>query len=275
MRIALSLFLCIASCFFQCALCGQCLAEGKMKYSKISDVPQEAWDKLAEKKIYFGHQSVGRNLLDGVQDVISQSKGIKLRIVETQTMPSDGGVIAHSLIGENTKPVSKIKDFVSVIDSSKENAPEVVALKFCYVDAHDQVNVKDLFATYKEEMEKMKSRHDNVQIVHFTMPLVAQELTWKIRLKLMAGKEPWELKDSIKRNQYNQLLLKNYTGKELIFDIARFEATAPDGSVATYSYKGEEFLLMQKQYTDDGGHLNITGRKFIAEQFLLFLINNV
>ena len=275
MRIALSLFLCIASCFLQYAMCGQCLAEGKMKYSKISDVPQEAWDKLAEKKIYFGHQSVGRNLLDGIQEVISPSKGIKLRIVETQTMPSDGGVFAHSLVGENSKPVSKIEDFVRVIDSSGENAPQVAALKFCYVDANDQVKVQDLIEKYKKDMENLKSRHANVRIVHFTMPLVAQDLTWKIRLKLMIGKEPWELKDSIKRNQYNHLLLKNYTGKELVFDIARFEATAPDGSVATYSYKGEEFLLMQKQYTDDGGHLNKIGRIIIAEQFLLFLINNI
>lgn len=275
MRIALSMFMCIASCFFQCTLCSPCLAEGKMKYHKISDVPQDAWDRLAEKKIYFGHQSVGGNLLDGVKEVISQSKGIKLRIVETQTMPSDGGVFAHSLVGENFKPVSKIEDFVRAIDSSVENAPQVAALKFCYVDANDQVNVADLFKKYKEEMEKVKSRHANVRIVHFTMPLVAQDLTWKIRLKLMVGKEPWELKDSIKRNQYNHLLLKYYTGKEPVFDIARFEATAPDGSVSTYSYQDQEYLLMQKQYTDDGGHLNKAGRKFIAEQFLLFLINNV
>lgn len=272
MRIAMLLSMCIVTCFF---LCAQSLAEAKMKYSKIRDVPQDAWDRLAEKKIYFGHQSVGRNLLDGVQEVISQSKGIKLRIVETQTMPSDGGVFAHSLVGENTKPVSKIEDFVRIIDSSSENAPEVAALKFCYVDAHDQVNVKDLFQKYKEGIEKIKSRHADVRIIHFTMPLFAQDLTWKVRLKLMAGKEPWELKDSIKRNQYNQLVLNNFTGKEPVFDIARFEATAPDGSLATYSYKGEEYLLLRKQYTDDGGHLNRTGRTFIAEQFLLFLINNI
>ena len=38
---------------------------------KFSDVPQTKWDSLSGKKIYFGHQSVGSNILDGLRIVLS------------------------------------------------------------------------------------------------------------------------------------------------------------------------------------------------------------
>ena len=31
----------------------------------IKDIPDSAWKKLSKKRIYFGHQSVGFNIIDG------------------------------------------------------------------------------------------------------------------------------------------------------------------------------------------------------------------
>ena len=40
----------------------------------IDNVPQEYWVKLAEKKIFFGHKSVGYNVIDGIEDILNEYK---------------------------------------------------------------------------------------------------------------------------------------------------------------------------------------------------------
>jgi hypothetical protein len=43
------------------------MEQKKVTYSSLKDIPDAAWEKLSKKKIYFGHQSVGFNIIDGVQ----------------------------------------------------------------------------------------------------------------------------------------------------------------------------------------------------------------
>ena len=106
------------------------------------------------------------------------------------------------------------------------------------------------------------------------MPLRTQAITWKIRLKLLLGQNVWEFEDNVKRNEYNRLLLAEYKGKEPVFDIARLEATAPNERLTRFQYHDDEYLAVNPEYSDDGGHLNKVGRKIIAENLLLFLVNN-
>jgi len=49
----------------------------KISLPSIDDVPKEYWAKLAEKKIFFGHKSVGYNIIDGIADVMSERDYIK------------------------------------------------------------------------------------------------------------------------------------------------------------------------------------------------------
>ena len=59
------------------------MSEKNISYDTIKDVPASIWEKLSQKKIYFGHQSVGFNIMDGVQDLMKEHPAIKLNIVET------------------------------------------------------------------------------------------------------------------------------------------------------------------------------------------------
>ena len=72
--------------------------------------------KLSAKRIYFGHQSVGFNIIDGIQDLLQTHTKTNLRIVET-TKASDFNepVLGHSTIGQNTDPGSKIDAFSKAI----------------------------------------------------------------------------------------------------------------------------------------------------------------
>jgi hypothetical protein len=268
--------LCIALFFVGYFFClnNFCFAGDKVNYVNINDVPPEAWRNLSQKKIYFGHQSVGFNMIDGIKELMRQYPGITLNFVETDDLARGGGIFAHSRIGKNRDPEGKLYDFVKIISQNSKSLPDVAILKFCYVDMHDRIDVSNLFAKYREAAEGLRKAYPKILLVHFTMPLRVQDVSWKARLKTALGREPGELKDAVKRNQFNSILLKEYEGREPVFDLARFEATAPDASVSSFQFKGGNFLAMQPQYTYDGGHLNQRGKMMIAERFLLFLVNN-
>jgi hypothetical protein len=245
----------------------------KQQYTSLADVPAAKWKALSEKEIFFGHQSVGYNIIDGIKEVIKEHPDIQLNIIETRKYDGKSGAFLHSKVGKNRKPDTKIKDFVNIIDQELGRTLDMAALKFCFVDAYDKIDEQHEFEKYKQAMAQLQQEHPGLTIIHFTMPLRTQPVSWKTKIKLLMGKEPWEFTDNMKRNQFNELLLKQYQGKEPVFDIAGYEATGQDGKKMTFTYKGKNYLAMRPEYSSDGGHLNKKGEQWIAEKLLLFLVN--
>lgn len=244
-------------------------------YKTLNEIPVNAWEKLAQKRIYFGHQSVGFDIMDGVLDIIQENSEIHLNIIETTDMVnSQNGIFAHSRVGENTDYVSKIRDFKKTIDEQIGYKPDMAFLKFCYVDVTGKTDIQAMFEQYKQEMNEIQKQHPDTTIIHFTIPLTIAKITWKTRLKIFFGKDDiWEYTDNLKRNQLNRLIKKEYQGKQPVFDLADIEATYPDGTKEIYTYKGDTYLALVPEYTYDGGHLNKIGQKRVAIQLLKFLIN--
>jgi len=259
--------------FCICMITTTIIAGEAMQYNTIEDVPAAKWQELSAKRIYFGHQSVGFNIIDGMQELMKKYPQIQLNIIETRHFNGSAGAFIHSRVGKNRKPETKINDFVNVVDQELGVVPDMAALKFCYVDAYDKVDVHDLFIKYKEAMDKLKQEHPNLTIIHFTMPLRTQSISWKTKAKLLLGKEPWEFTDNIKRNQFNELLRQQYQGKEPVFDLAGYEALGQDGEKMSFQYKEQTYLSMLPEYSTDGGHLNKKGEQWVAENFLLFLVS--
>ncbi len=251
------------------------MEQKKVSYGSLKDVPEAAWKKLSEKKIYFGHQSVGFNIMDGITDLMKDYPQIKLNLVETDKPANfNEGIFAHSRVGKNVDPKSKIDEFVRLIDQGIGKKADAATLKFCYVDIQAESDVENIFSEYSNSVDILRNKYPGMTIVHFTEPLTVVKTTWKTRLKKILGKKDiWEYADNIKRNQYNELLLKKYGGKEPILDIAEIESTFPDGKRVTFSLDGKIYYAMAREYTKDGGHLNEQGRKKVAEQLLLLLAN--
>jgi len=244
-------------------------------YKSFKDIPAQAWEKLAQKKIYFGHQSVGFNIMDGVLDIIQENSTIDLNILETTNKTDfSKGVFAHSRVGTNTDSTSKIEDFKRIIDEEIGYNPDMAFLKFCYVDVKEKTDIQSMFEKYKHEMNEIQNQHLETTIIHFTIPLTITKTTWKTRLKKILGKDDiWEYADNLTRNKLNQLIKKEYQGKQPVFDIADIEATRPDGTKKSFTYKGDTYLSLVPEYTNDGAHLNETGRKVVAQKLLKFLIH--
>lgn len=231
----------------------------------------KSFEILSKKNIYFGHQSVGYNILDGVRD-LQESIQNKLNIVEVKKNNGleESGVY-HAKIGKNGDPISKIDDFVNQIDAVIGIPLNIAFLKFCYVDINADTDVKTLFNYYKNKMAAMGKKYPETKIIHFTVPLNTTVTTWKTKLKIFLKKNVWEYEGNIKKNEYNSLVKKYYEGKEPVFDIAYYESLSPDRSRSSFTMNGKTYFDLFPKYTNDGGHLNEQGRRWIAEHLINFL----
>jgi len=249
--------------------------KNKVYYNSINDVSTEAWKELSQKTIYFGHQSVGFNIIDGINDLKKENPNISLNIVEIKTPDEmEKHVFAHSRIGANNDPSQKITDFKKYIENGVGDKANIAFLKFCYVDIHKDSDTAKVFSDYNKMILDVQKEFPKTTFVHFTVPLTVSKTNWKTWFKKTMGKgELWEINDNIKRNEYNELVINQYDKKEPVFDLAKIESTDNENNRVSFSYKDKTYYSMFPGYTNDGGHLNENGRKKIAEQLLLFLIN--
>ena len=247
----------------------------KIVLPSIDDVPQEYWVKLAEKKIFFGHKSVGYNIIEGIEDILNERGQIKLNIVEARDLAKfDMPIFAHSQVGMNTDPVSKIEDFTSIMDAGVGNKVDIAFFKFCYVDVMRDSDPQKIFNRYSTAIEDMQRRYPQTKFLHVTVPICSApkgaKRNLKHSIKLLIGK-PGVLDDNMMRLRYNKYLNDAYCETESVFDLALIESIRASG-FRCYAEKGvERVYVMAPEYTDDGGHLNALGRRRVAEQLLVIL----
>lgn len=249
------------------------MEEQKVHYNSLKEVQTSAWEKLAQKKIYFGHQSVGNNIIDGVMDLMRENPQIRLNIVKTSD-PDEfkSGFFAHSSLGKNDDPQSKIDAFANLIKSGIGSKVDIAFFKFCFADIIGTTDVESVFNIYKNTLSDVKKAFPKTKFVHVTVPLVITKKSLKARFNRLIGKEDiWFYDGNIKRNELNKLIINEYRGKEPIFDVADVESTYPDGRKEIFKDKGNIYYAMVPAYTKDAGHLNELGRKQAAEQLLLLL----
>jgi hypothetical protein len=271
-KIYLALFIATLTLILSCS--GEKMETQKVTYNSLKDIPDATWEKLSKKKIYFGHQSVGFNIIDGVTDLMKEYPKIKLNIVETSDSKDfASGVLAHSRVGKNTDPKSKIDDFAKYIDQGIGSKADAAALKFCYVDMSSNTDIAKVFDEYKSEVEKLRQNYPDLTIIHFTEPLTQRQTGWKASIKKIIGREIGGVADNMKRTEYNERLVTAFQGKDPILDIAKIESTFPDGTRNSFEVDGKTYYSLVPEYTYDGGHLNEVGRKKVAEQLLLLLAN--
>jgi len=236
------------------------------------DVDESTWRRLSEKKIYFGHMSVGFNIVEGLKDVIKENHQIKLNIVETNDITMFGRpIFAHSRNGNNHDPQSKIDAFADSMDRGIGNKADFASFKFCFVDITAKTDIQKEFKYYRETMEKVKDRYPKTIVIHMTAPLTTVQAGFKAWLKKRIGRPIDGYADNIKRNEFNDLLRQEYEGKAPLFDLAKMESVTVDGKPVTFTEGEKHFHALNPEFTHDGGHLNQAGRKFVARSLLILL----
>jgi hypothetical protein len=99
----------------------------------MSNVTVEAAQEVLKKTIYFGHQSVGNNILSGIKLIAPEFKDYLVDIADVADIDSVPNFY-HSRVGANVNPQSRIEDFKRILETRFNDAADLAFLKFCYVD---------------------------------------------------------------------------------------------------------------------------------------------
>lgn len=224
--------------------------------------------QVAQRRIFFGHQSVGDNLLAGIEQ-LSAMAGVSISLVEAPTaskVPS--ATFGHTHVAKNGDPLQKLKEFEKALGSHPAGV-DIALVKFCYVDINANTDAEALFAHYRTTMDSLRARNPATTFVHVTVPLTSRTSGIKELLKQLIGRGG--AVRNVRREEFNSLMRKAYQGREPVFDLARMESVGPDGSAATDQWNGRSVPAMAAAYTDDGGHLNEAGRLRAARELVAVL----
>ncbi len=224
-----------------------------------NDVSPSQWAKLSRAKIFFGHQSVGRDLLEGLEEILKPFPEAKLDIRETSSPTDfDKPLFGHSLIGRNGDPRSKIDEFTRLMENGLGDRVDLAFFKFCYVDIVAETNIDDVFSCYAQRRAELEKKFPRVRFLTVTSPLKSDPVGLSAAVQRIMGRTIRSEADNIRRNAFNARLREKFGNS--LFDLADCEAT--DKACAS----------LRPEYTNDGGHLNALGRKIIGGKFLSVLI---
>ena len=106
----------------------------------------------------------------------------------------------------------------------------------------------------------------------FKVAAVAREQGLKSLVKRVIGRSLRGYEDNLRREQFNHLLRAEYGPAGLVFDLARGSSPPNPTAVACRTAsRGRSTLPWCPSTRSDGGHLNETGRRYVAGQLLVFL----
>lgn len=221
----------------------------------------------ASRRIFFGHQSVGKNVLDGVPGAYA-ARGADAPVVvdlgDGSRLPdADAPVIAHAYLGENRYPLLKLRDFDARLRGGLGDQVDVAAMKLCYLDITADTDVEALFEEYRRTLADLAQAYPEVTFVHVTTPVRTEPMDLKWLAKELIGRP----NDNAARERYNALMREEY-GDDLLFDLAAVEATAPGGALTMVPHDGRQHLALALENASDSGHLNATGSLAAATRFL-------
>jgi hypothetical protein len=225
------------------------------------------WSVVAERTIYFGHQSVGIGIVSGVER-LGEELALPLRIVQTREPETvTGPAFVHFLAGQNRDYGSKNAALLRLLESRTRAERPVVLLKYCYVDIDSSADADTMFVAYRDTVEMIHFEHPDVTVVHATIPLTTVESAFKAAGRKVLGR-PTRREAAVGRHRYNELVRAEFAGSEPIFDLAKVEATRPDGSLAGFTTGAKRIETLAPENTCDGGHLNPRCERVTAEALL-------
>lgn len=226
-----------------------------------SEVTEPELSRAAELRVFFGHMSVGNNIISGMRDLYESHGSPEPVFTEAQAgqvpeLEADAGVFVHSLIGENRHPYRKLDNFEAMLRGGLAEQVDVALLKFCYIDIRWDTDVDKLFNEYRTRMAALEADYPEVRFIHVTAPLTTGPYGLKDHIKKLVGRD-----DNATRERYNEMMRAEY-GPHRLLDLAAVESKAPDGRVRPELFAG---------YSNDGAHLNATGSALAAVELVRML----
>lgn len=216
-------------------------------------IPLPWLDQARALDTFFGHKSVGNNILDGMVDLQVQNSE-RYTIAMQYGWPNwfaDNDGILHRTIGTNYYPETKIDAFNTHLRDDGFHVADVAMMKFCPSDVppFSSTPAADTWVAYRDMMNALEHDYPGVTFVWWTISLMTAD----------------DNRGNDERAVFNGLV-REYCAASgcLLFDIADIESHDPDGSPIV-GPTGHE--AMYNGYSDDGAHLNEMGRQRVANAF--------
>lgn len=212
---------------------------------------------VKSKRIMFGHQSVGGNMVSGISALYNSYNVTPITQIDTDLINSaPGGFFADFYVGENTFPLGKIADFDTYVRRYATKL-DVAFFKWCYLDIQSGANVQQVFNSYKATMDTLAADFPNIKFVYVTPAL-----------------DQWNTDSALKREQLANLIRQQYGSTGRVFDLAKIESTRPDGTRVSGGSGANIYYQLADEYTSDGGHLNTTGIR-VTDKALFKLLASI
>jgi hypothetical protein len=270
MKPTLSHWLAVAIVF--AAGCGQHSAESSIAMTDSRTIPTTAspqdWQNLSHLKIVFGHQSVGENVISGIE-TLARENHVALSIAETRDAFAAPG-LHHFKIGRNGEPQTKLEDFDATMSHDIAGTADIALMKLCFTDFGTDTNAQQVARDYIAEVDQLASRFPQTAFVPVTAPLTTVQTGPKALIKKLLGKEPGGFEENAKRELFNETLRKHYASHAVLFDIAAIESNF--GKV-TIDHHGQNVEMLNPDITYDGQHLNDEGKRLIGGALVHHLAN--
>jgi len=244
------------------------------KGQTLTMVTEQQLNNLNHHKFYFMHHSVGDDIIKGIE-MFADEKLTPVNIMaldgNASTLAIRENGLAHARGGKNQYPMSKLADFEKQIARfDPDNRPDIAFMKFCFVDFNPETDIDELFDRYTRTLDTLEKSYPDIRFIHVTAPLKQRPSGWKDQLNRLLGRLVWEDASNRLRQAYNQKI-RNHYPPDQIFDLAKFESTARDGSRFSQEQDGMVYYSLAPEYTYDGGHLNDTGKRVLAAALIDFL----
>ena len=231
----------------------------------------ENLSRLSSQKIFFGHQSVGDDIVQGLREWMASEPRLKLRIVKSSNPHLvEGPAFVECHLGCNGNPRSKADAFSAVVDKGFGRHGGIAMYKYCYADVGTSTDISQMFETYSRGIDTLRARYPSLKILHITIPLTTVESVFKSLSRRLLGRVTATDLNS-RRNEFNQRLLEAYSRMDPVFDLAEAESNPGNGFESHAIQRSRRQPALAPEFTTDGGHLNQTGRRVAAEHMLLAL----
>jgi hypothetical protein len=225
--------------------------------------------RLREKRIFFAHQSVGEDLLDGLRQLGARHPELAPTFAESSTPGAlRPGRWAHVRVGANGDPLGKLRHLRALVDGGIGATADVVLFKLCYADVGAGTPVESLVRELAVAFRTLRTRHPATTFVAMTVPLTAAQRGPKAALKRLLGRPPGGAAENARRQALNGRIR---TSLAAVFDLAHFESLDPAGQRAEVALGHQRVPVLARENTSDGGHLVPEARVRIARRLVEFV----
>ncbi len=226
---------------------------------------------LGQERVFFGHHSVGNNILAGFRQIVSENPEVQLNFLKwTDSLNLSQTFLVEGSVGKNGNPKSKYDEYIRIVEKLSRANLNIALMKLCFVDITQQANVDQIFNEYVSTIELLKQKHPSITFVHITVPLTTEAGITRRIYRFLRGETVDYTADNSAREKYNEKLRKHFAS-DPIFDLAAIESTHPNMNRESGKGPSGTYYSLVKEYASDEGHLNDYGGRIAARELVRIL----